>query len=145
MSLFTLRISDEEHYGPVDASTLRTWAHEGRIERTHLIYDHALAKWLEAPEVEQIADYFTPEFTGPLLTSDPLLDTIVIPPATPANIQKTSQVTKEMIRVVTSRFPQQNIPPQKPPTVLQRISQLLVKKFLRKKSGPKKKHSRKSK
>ncbi len=60
MSLFTLQTSDQQQYGPVESETLRAWARERRIERDNHIYDHTHLKWVEAAQLPEISDFFSP-------------------------------------------------------------------------------------
>lgn len=173
MSLFTLQTRDQTQYGPVELETLRAWAREGRVLAEDRIYDHAEMKWITAAEFVQISDLLppavpsaaaAPEATPDAGSKDPLAKTHYEDALTrmerkvAAEIQSSRQpaerpaatkpsdsklrLTRDLVR---TDGPAAGAGPNKPPTVLERITRILISPFARRRDGGGRKESQRVK
>lgn len=166
MSLFTLQTRDQSQYGPVELETLRAWVREGRVLSEDLIYDHSGMKWAPAAEFALIADLLAPPAAAAAPaagTKDPLAKTHYEDPLTrmerkvAAELQSSRQtaersaaakptdsklrLTRDLVRTDGAAGPL----PNKPPTVLERITRILISPFARRRDGGGRKESQRVK
>ena len=167
MSLFTLKTRDQSQYGPVEMETLHGWVREGRVLPEDQIYDHVGMKWVTASQMASIAELLKEQPSVapvPAASVDPLAKTQYEDPLTrmerevateiqsskkttgrqatakpPASMQRLS---RELVR---TDDPSPAAGPNKPPTVLERITRILISPFARRRSDGDKKESQRVK
>ncbi|MCC7519692.1 MAG: DUF4339 domain-containing protein [Verrucomicrobiae bacterium] len=163
MALFTLQTRDLSQYGPVELETLRAWIREGRVLPEDQVYDHAGLKWIPASQFEAIADLFQAVMTAsPAASANPLTKTHYEDPlsrmeqrvatemqaskesakrAPPARLEDSKpRLSRDLVR--TDGAP---AVPNKPPTVLERITRILISPFARRRDNGDRKKSQKVK
>ncbi len=56
MSLYTIKIAEEQYCGPVAMETLMTWARENRISPDFWIWQHTSQTWVQASEIPELLE-----------------------------------------------------------------------------------------
>lgn len=167
MSLFTLQTRDQSQYGPVEMETLRGWVREGRVLPEDQIYDHTGMKWVPASQMASLADLLReqpPAVPFTAAADDPLAKTRYEDPLArmerevATEIQASKKTTgrqaaakppdfkMRLSRDLVRTDDQPPAPgPNKPPTVLERITRILISPFARRRGDGGKKESQRVK
>jgi hypothetical protein len=165
MSLFTLQTRDQSQYGPVELETLKAWVREGRVLAEDQIYDHAGMKWVPASQLAEIAELLQGMPARPATGAvDPLAKTQYDDPlsrmerevatdlqspkkatgqqAAAKPLDPKARLSRDLVRTDGHAA---SAAPNKPPTVLERITRILISPFARRRSNGGKKESQRVK
>lgn len=164
MSLFTLQTRDQSQYGPVELETLRGWVREGRVLPEDQIYDHAGMKWVPASQLAPIVDLLqeaaaaapVPEapdslsktrYEDPLARMEREVATEIQASKKSTGRQVAAKPPDSKMRLSRDlvRTDSPGAAPNKPPTVLERITRILISPFARRRGNGGKKDSQRVK